>query len=35
MSVSDKNLIKSYFIGPYDIKEIILYIDEIDSVFEF
>jgi hypothetical protein len=35
MSIIDKKLIKSYFTSPYDIKEVIVYIDEIDSIYEY
>jgi hypothetical protein len=35
MTIINKNLIKSYFRSPYDIKEVLLYIDEIDDIFEY
>ena len=35
MTYINKNLIKSYFRSPYDIKEVLLYIDEIDDIFEY
>jgi len=31
----DRNIIKRYFISPYNIKEVIEYIDEIDDIYEY